>query len=242
VFADAASALALPLREDATRLHVTLASSAGDRWFLLESPEPIDFTEEVELRVERRVVRPGLSPADRERLGALIEAAIRDAAGPGTPFFPHLPKPAGVRARLLAGGVRWSEGPILDRSVAFTATLEGRYLAVTEVATGTQRKVRATGFTAADRDLLRDVTVDLNRALRIVRWHVPETVDWVVQPVSILQNAEAKAALVLPHAPLPDGTYRLSFAISRPWFATTELPGPTNTYLDEGAIDVVLAG
>lgn len=242
VFGDAASALALPLREDPARLHATVASSASDRWFLLESPEPIDFVEEVDLAVERRVVRPGLSPADRARLGDLIESAIRDA-GTGTTPFPPLPKPLGVRARILSGGVRWPGDRIVERKTAFTAALEGRYLVVTEIATRTQRRVRATGFTAADRDLLRDVTVDLNRGLRIVRWHVPDAVEWVVQPVSIIQNADATKALVLPQgAPLPDGTYRLSFAIARHWFATTEPAGPENTYLDEGAIDVVLAG
>ncbi len=241
VFGDAASALALPLREDPVRLHATVASSASDRWFLLESPEPIDFVEEVDLAVERRVVRPLLSPADRVRLGDLIESAIRNA-GTGTTPFPGIPRPLGVRARILSGGVRWPGDRIVKGKVAFTAALEGRALVVTELATHTQRRVRATGFTAEDRELLRDVTVDLNLELRIVRWHVPDAVEWVVQPVSIIQNAGANKALVLPQGALPDGTYRLSFAIARHWFATTEPEGPGNTYLDEGVIDVVLAG
>ncbi|MGZ8254407.1 MAG: hypothetical protein ACXWVT_06110, partial [Burkholderiaceae bacterium] len=241
VFGPAASALALPLLEDPTRLHLTAASSASDRWFLVESPEPIDFVEEVELRMERRVTRPGLSQFDRERLGALIERAIRDAASGTGPF--HLPiTRIGVRARILAGESRWIRDPNVDTKVAFTARFARKYLEVTEVATGVQRNVRVQGFTAADRDLLRDVTVDLSRALDIVRWHVANIVEWVAQPVSVLQNADATKALVLPQgAPLSDGTYRLSFAITRHWFATIEPTGPENTYLDEGEIlfDVV---
>ena len=236
VFGPAASALALPLLEDPTRLHLTAASSASDRWFLLESPEPIDFVEEVELRMERRVIRPGLSLFDRERLGAMIERAILDAAtGPGP--FPLPMTPIGVRARILPGDSRWIRNRIGDAKVAFTARLATKHLVVTEVATGVQRNVRVSGFTAEDRELLRDVTVDLSRTLKIARWHVANIVDWVAQPVSIIQNADATKALVLSlGAPLGDGTYRLSFAITRHWFETIEPIGPGNTYLDEGEI------
>ena len=139
--------------------------------------------------------------------------------------------------------MRWPGDRTAEREIVFTATLEERHLVVTEIETRTQRNVRATGIRAADRELLRDVTVDLNRGLRIVRWHEPDAVDWVAQPVSIVQNADATKALVLPYGqPLSDGTYRLVFSIARHWFATTEPVGPQNTYLDEGAVEVVLAG
>lgn len=242
VFGPVASALALPLLEDPTGLHVTAASSASDRWFLLESPEPIDFVEEVELRMERRVTRPGLSLFDQARLGALLERAIRDAAtGPGP--FPLPITPIGVLAHALPGDRPWIRDPIGVAKIAFTARLEKRYLVVTEVATGVQYPVRVQGLTVADRELLRDVTVDISRALKIVRWHVGEIVEWVAQPVSIIQNADATKALVLPQgAPLSDGTYRLSFAMTRPWFETIEPTGPENTYLDEGEILFELVG
>jgi hypothetical protein len=246
VFNEAASALALPLLEDPERLHVTVASAASDRWFLLESPEPIDFVEEVELELERRVTRSVLSNADRARLGELIQAAIR-GAGPGPRPFLSLPDPIGVRARLGPGafpvGARRPWDRLVDRKVAFTARLVGRHLEVIEAATGTVRRIRTTAFTPADRELLRDVVVDLNLALDIVRWHVPDIVEWIAEPVSIIQNAEATKALVLPHgAPLADGTYRLSFAITRHWFETTEPTGPDNTYLETGVVLVELAG
>jgi hypothetical protein len=242
VFGPAASALAVPLLEDPTGLHVTAASSASDRWFLIESPEPIDFVEEVELRMERRVTRPGLSLFDRERLGALLERALRDAAtGPGP--FPLPITPTGVRPHILPG----DRPPIRPRAgearIAFTARLEKRFLMVTEVATGVQHPVRVQGLTAADRELLRGVTVDISRTLEIVRWHVPDTVAWVAQPVSIIQNADATKALMLPQgAPLSDGTYRLSFAMTRHWFETIEPTGPENTYIDDGEILFELVG
>jgi hypothetical protein len=133
--------------------------------------------------------------------------------------------------------------PIIPRKVAYTVRIVGRYLEVTAIATNTVRNIRATGFTAADRDLLSDVSVDLNVALDIVRWHDVETVEWIARPVSIIQNAEATKAIVLPNGiPLTDGIYRLSFTITRRWFETTDAPGPENTYSDTGVIAVPLAG
>lgn len=247
VFNDAASALGLPLLEDAERLHMTAASAGGDRWFLLESPEPIDFVEEVELEVERRVIRPVLSAADRARLGAMIEAAIRGAGTRPRPF-PGLPGSIGALARLLPAGTaeparRPRDWRVRVRKIALSARLVGKVLAVTELVNGTVRKVRAPGFTAADRELLDEVTVDLDAELEIVRWHVPDLVDWVAVPAAIIQNAEVTKALVLPQGPpLSDGTYRLAFQITRRWFATTAPTGPDNAYLDTSAMIVELAG
>ena len=43
-FGEAASALAVPLREDPRRLHLTcVPNSTTDRWLLLETPEPMDL-------------------------------------------------------------------------------------------------------------------------------------------------------------------------------------------------------
>jgi hypothetical protein len=244
-FNDAASALAMPLLEDPERLHVTAANAASDRWFLLESPEPIDFVEEVALTLERRTIRPGLSAEDRARLGAMIEATIR-GGGTGPSPFPWIPERIGARARIPAAipGLhrRWP-GPPPAEKYAFSATLVGRNLEVTERATGEVRLIRATAFSAADRELLGDVFVDLNRLLEIVRWREPNPVEWVAQTVAIIQNAEATKALVLPDStPLIDGAYRMSFAITRRWFETTDPLGPDNAYLETGVIELDLAG
>ncbi len=245
-FNDAASALAMPLLEDPDRLHVTAANAASDRWLLLESPEPIDFVEEVQLTLERRTIRPGLSPEDRARLGAMIEATIR-GGGTGPSPFPWIPERIGAQARVpvnvRALDRRWPGWPPPVEKFAFSATLVGRDLEVTERATGEVRRVRATAFNAADRELLRDVFVDLNRLLEIVRWREPNPVEWVAQPAAIIQNAEATKALVLPDgAPLSDGTYRMSFSITRRWFETTDPLGPDNAYLERAELGLDIAG
>ncbi len=242
VFGGAASALALPLLEDPARLHVTMASAASDRWFLLESPEPIDFVQETTLRMERRVVRPTLAPADRARLGALIERVLRDAAtGPGP--FPPRALPIGVRA-LVPGNIRWNDDRLgARRRVAFTAQLVDRFLVVVELHTGVQRKLRFPAISAEDRELLRDVTADLDRDFAIIGWHVGEIVEWVPQSITVVQNADATKALVLPlGAPLADGTYRMSLAITRRWFESLEPTGPGNSYFDEAEMLIEVVG
>jgi hypothetical protein len=67
-------------------------------------------------------------------------------------------------------------------------------------------------------------------------------VEWVAQPMSLIQNADATKALVLPQSTLSDGAYRLSFAITRPWFETTEPTGPDNTYLDDAEVLLDIVG
>ena len=121
-FGEVASALAVPLREDPRRLHITCMASPTDRWLLLETPEPMDFTEEIAPSLALKVVRPGLTDADRvasrgpHRGGAARAATSRtgtvwagtDPVGPrrgaragrprGVPRHPRRPggPPAGV--------------------------------------------------------------------------------------------------------------------------------------------------
>ncbi|MBA3558600.1 MAG: hypothetical protein H0W30_08385 [Gemmatimonadaceae bacterium] len=106
-----------------------------------------------------------------------------------------------------------------------------------------QRKLRFPAVSAEDRELLRDVTVDLNRDLAIVHWHVGDIVEWLPQPLTVVQNADATKALVLPQGtPLVDGTYRMSFAITRRWFESIEPTGSGNTYLDEAELLLEIVG
>ena len=94
----------------------------------------------------------------------------------------------------------------------------------------------------ADRALLADVSWSLNAQLHIIRWHVPIHVDWVDQPCTIIQNAPATHALVLPAAALADGDYRLHMSIARSWFDSLDPVGPSNTYIDETDLDFTLSG
>ncbi|MGV3708055.1 MAG: hypothetical protein ACO1Q7_04380 [Gemmatimonas sp.] len=233
LFQSTASALAMPLREDPERLHITIANSSADRWLVLESPEPIDFVLETSIKLEQRVVRPGLSAADRERLGRLIEQAVAIGGG-GGPRPPVRPLPVPTRTPTVPG--RGLENPRIEK-VAYTVRLVTKFLVVTELATGTQRKVSAALFTAEDRALLKDVVVDLSAAFKVVRWHVGDLVEWVDKPLLAVQNADATKAILLPQGvSLPNGAYRLTFAISRRWFDTLAPAGPDNTYSSSAAL------
>ena len=235
-FADAASALAVPLREDTDRLHVTLVSGGSDRWLLLESPEPMDFTEEIALGLSRQVLHEALTVADKARLGPLIEAALQAPTDPRHPFG-WIPGVRGLVVPHQLPGILDMPGA---RKAVYQASLEGKYLVVVKLDTRTEVKVKATVLTPADRAMLVGVTVDLNAALQIVRWRVPVTMEWVRQSVAVLQNAPGSHALVLPAAPLPAGTYRLVLSMTRRWFDTVDPLGPDNAYLDEAWVEVLV--
>jgi hypothetical protein len=104
VFSQWVSGLGLPLRQDAKRLEVSSYDVAGrTRALLIETPEPIDFVEEVTVRLERRVVtrppRPGLDLSDL--LGALRETR-RERSG----TLPTGPSLAGARIDIASELVR----------------------------------------------------------------------------------------------------------------------------------------
>ena len=234
-FADAASALAVPLREDSDRLHVTLVSGGSDRWMLLESPEPMDFTEEITLGLSRQVVHEALTAADKTRLGPLIEAALQGPTDPRDPFG-RIP---GVRGLIVPERMSGLDRPGARKAV-YQASLEGKYLVVVELETQNTLSVKAPRLTRADRALLDGVTVDLNAARVIIRWRVPVTTEWVPQSVNVLEDAPGSHALILPTAPLAGGTYRLALSITRRWFDTVDPLGPDNAYLDEAWLDMAV--
>jgi hypothetical protein len=236
-FSQAASTLAVPLREDPDRVHLTGVSGGTDRWLLLETPEPMDFSKEITLALSRRVVHAGIDPADRARLGTLIEAALH---APRTRF--PLPGRRGIRRLIVPTGFRGILDQPLARKVAFRVWLDGKFLVVENLAIRAQTRVKAPLLSATDRALLVDVKVDLNSALHIIAWHAPSRVEWVPLPLAIIQNAPATHALILPSTPLPDGSYRLQMNIVRRWFDTIDPVGPENAYIDDATIDLAITG
>jgi hypothetical protein len=217
-FAEVASALAVPLREDPDRVHLTCLSSSTDRWLLLETPEPMDFTEEITLDLARRVIHEVVPIAERTRLGALIEAALR-----------RLVVPPGLLGMLDVPG---------SRRPVYSARLERNFLQVTDLRTDVVSRVRAPALSPEDRVLLADVTLDLNAALQIIRWRTPTTVEWVPTPITVIQNAPASQALLLPGAGgVAAGYYRLRLSITRRWFDTLVPLTPGSAYLETGALE-----
>lgn len=229
-FAEAAQALAMPLREDPERLHLDIGESDSDRWLLLESPEPIDFVAEVTLTLQRRSVHPRLDARDLARLGPLVEAALSRPVK--RPLFPRTP--AGLRFEF-PGRV----GLDTREKVAFKVTVRGAYFLVTMLSTNATRRVLATSLSAADRAALTGVTIGLDAQGHIVAWDVPDVVEWLDVAFDLIQNGDATKALMLPRAAvkLPDGRHRLDLRIARPWFETLAPQGAGNTYLDQAGFE-----
>ena len=242
-FADVASALAAPLREDPTKVHLTCMTSPTDRWLLLETPEPMDFAEEIHASLTLQVVLPTLTDADRARIGALIEGALAEPRPPWPPWpLPIRPDRAGVRGLVVPvtlTGILDAPGA---RKPAYSVRLSGKSLVVTDLSTRKVTRVRAPIFSPEDRTLLIDVTVYLNASLQVIRWRTPNVVQWMPQAITIVQNGPATHTLLLPTSALPDGTYRLSMTLTRPWFDTTDPVGPDNAYLEDATIDFHLTG
>ena len=112
VFAAWVAGLGLPLREEVDRLELSRFVVDGTtRCLLLESPEPIDFAEEVTVTLERRVTTPNGGPAiDLDDLWPpTLEFPWEPwipppGPGPQPPPGPRPgPRPVDVRAELLRG-------------------------------------------------------------------------------------------------------------------------------------------
>ncbi len=231
VFAETAQALAMPLREDPDRVFLDVGQSDGDRWLLLESPEPIDFVEEVTFTLKRRVVHPTLEPRDIARLIPLIEAALHKPSK--HPLFAPLPKGLGFRWRRRPGF-----GP--KRAAAFMATVSGNSFVIIELATRTRRQLLATSLSASDRAALNGTRLYLDVFGHIIDWHIPDVIDWVNVSVDAIQNSSGTKALLLPDAPLVEGRYRFELNLKRPWFETLSAPDSSNTYLDQASFEFTI--
>lgn len=228
-FAEAAQALAMPLREDPDRLFLDVGESGTDRWMLLESPEPIDFVAEVTLALQRRTVHPALDAHDQARLGPLVEAALHKPVK--RPVFGRAP--AGLRFSLPT-----RRGFGTRETAAFKVTVKGAFFVVVTLATNATRRVVATSLSADDRALLHGVVIYLDALGHIVAWDIPDAVAWPDVGVDLIQNGSATKALLLPRAgaPLQDGAHRLQLRIVRPWFETLDAQSADNTYLDQAEI------
>ncbi|WP_159441669.1 hypothetical protein [Roseivivax lentus] len=237
--------LGLPLRTDPERLEISAFDESGTtRALLLESPERLDFTEEVTLqltRIEfrRRAITPGLSLIDPPVIDRIIDRFSRVEAPPmrtpPRPFPPlerfetslgtrltttaEIAAGATVTARILA--TETANGQLLIALGDDKATSETRRIAVPQELRGTELRV-------GDRI---DLTADLDRVLEHWRLEVVETgVDVVV-----LQNAEATCAIVIPVSganavALDAGQYRIDAGIARARWATTSGADDANTY------------
>ena len=194
------------------------------------------------LALALQVVRPGLTHTDRARLGQLIEGALHEPPRPPWPGR-GLPDRLGVRSLIVPRDFAGMLDAPGDRRAAYSARLEGRFLLLSNLSTGSVTRVRAPSMSNDDRVLLTDVTVDLNASLRIIRWHTPNQISWVAQDVTVIQNGPATHALVLsPADGFVDGSYRLTLTMTRRWIDTVDPVGPDNAYSDESTIEFEVVG
>jgi len=84
VFARWLAELGLPLKDEVTRLELSrFVEGDGTQLFLIESPEPLDLTEEIDLRLERRErvgIRPEVVPSGERQVTELRRAGRGERA------------------------------------------------------------------------------------------------------------------------------------------------------------------
>lgn len=242
VFAEAAQALAMPLREDPVRVHLDVATHDADRWLLLESPEPMDFTEEIRLQLFRRVVR---RPPIRPGLWEHIFDSIRDVFEPMTPFQPpirdpHLLGPLG--RRLTEPTHRIEIAPSDSDDEAFTVRIRDRRIEIRDERTGRTTRRRIPLMSPIERSRLFDTDLHFDRWGRLIDWLHPSIVEWQLVDVLPLQNGDATKALLLPESvgAFPNGSWRLDLHLERKWFDTTDPIGPGNAYIADATLPFII--
>jgi hypothetical protein len=264
LFGEAVQALALPLREDPTRLHLELAESVTDRWLLLESPEPIDLVVETRARLRRRVATRPIDRALEERLrDALAEFFRPRIVIPPRPIRPALDRPLAIRrdvvrplprdtavlgdlARdLLAASSQISTSlPIRDADAFLSVELIRNRFLITLLKTKETVTRPATGLSRAEARALTGILLFFDRAGLLVDWRFNDNArEWQEIGTVAIQSGDATKALLLPRSTgaLPAGDYRIDFDINRKWFDTLAPLGPDNAYLRTASLSFLIS-
>ncbi|WP_036263047.1 hypothetical protein [Methylocapsa aurea] len=253
VFGEAVRSLAVPLREAPERVHLDLATAGADRWFVMESPEPIDLVEEVVLDLRRRTPLPPIDPALVDRVRDAVADLFRPLPPTRPPAFdptrrlgpaplsrdPGMLGPRGQAA--MAGRQRPDLRPAPGARPFVSVELVGNRFVVTLLATGATTTRPATALSRADRLALAGVTLFFDRLGRLVDWTRPDESEWRAIGLVAIQNASGTQALLMPSGALPSGEYRLQFEITRRWFDTTAPVGQDNAYQGQSALTFTLA-
>jgi len=266
VFNAAAAQLAQPLRETTDRLHMDIATNGSDRWILLESPEPMDFVEEISLTLERRVVIH--TPIDFD-LGRRLRDAISSIFDRPPIFRPPVIRPPrrfpipgfgdfqrrsigralptisarrpGAFSRKLFEAVKPLQlaPPGATKWGTFLLTFDGKALEVTNEFTGETRRFKPPKLSSIERAALLGTQIRFDRLGRIIDWLGRSRVAWHETALRVIQNAEKTKILLLPLGPgaLPNGDWRLRLNIERRWFSTTDPVGPDNAYIADTEVE-----
>lgn len=234
VFQLIAEAVALPQRETVERVHLTEVRAGSDRWFLFESPEPMDFVEEIDVVFERfQPGSPGLPPI-REQLSPreLLLRPVLPALpiGQSIPLSPRpTPPPPFERGELPADRIVNLPRAISPALLAALAKPRVAKPSVPAATTNTTRTISPVAARNPRRDLLSRVDIPPTRAA-----------SWASQPVLVIQNALATKALIIPTGSLALGRHRLRLALTRRWIHSDDPPAPETAYMREARIEFEL--
>lgn len=259
VFGEAAQAIALPLREDPTRLHLELAESGTDRWLLLESPEPIDLVVETRARLRRRVATRPIDRALEERLrNALAEfftpriiTPLRPIRPTLDPARPPIARPLPRNATMLGDLGRdllttttiSPTQPIRDADAFLSVELIRDRFLITRLKPEETVTRPATGLTHDEVQALTGVVLFFDRSGLLVDWRFSDdTREWKEIATVAIQSGDATKALLLPRSTgaLPAGSYRIDFDITRKWFDTLGPTGSDNAYIRSATLPFIV--
>lgn len=246
--------LGLPLRTDLAGLSIGAVRDAAGATtaLLLESPEPLDFTEEVSARLTRRV---GVwTPYHRGDLGDIgLSEHLRALDGAVVETLTPLPPeplpvtvtaigrhPEGVRVDLAstAGGLRTGQPVSVARAGA--AGDAPRFFAGTIArADGTTATLVAREIAAHDADGTLAELLEPHTTAVGVAGHVAQLGHWVYHdepvPIQILQDRDGLRALFVPvtagaAVALTAGDHHLTLELDRERYATTAAADATSRY------------
>jgi len=244
--------LALPLRHHIKKMELSrLIKAGGIELLLLESPEPLPFSEDVTLTLMKRTfITP--SPIFPHIPGELIELAA------GLDFFadsvagrinPGIITQMIKELRWLVRSEKVDDG--LDYHVYDVRTQHGHQGSI-QLSGKVVEKVSQTSHAGREASPLirrlagmqeKEIALLDNTGKLIISNFIPVwSVKYVAVPIRVLTNGRETQALIIPvdtatntHAPLTGGTYRFDFKLDRPRFRT-QTPDGTSNYRAQTSI------
>ena len=233
--------LGIPLKDEVSRLEISQFVVEGKTAaILLESPEPIDFTSEVSVVLERRV-KFGGGVLDPDIVADLDGMQVLDVARSGRALDVELTPPTVALRDDRIVFVEPIDGP--NRLRVWTGAIKVRRGAATgRVHALASQEITVLGrpdppFRTALR--LGRMVASLPRQTGVIACPI---VEFVPVPVRVLESSSARHIVLLPMTstdvpqPLASGTHRLTLAMDRPRWSTTAPADDLNRYRDAATL------